>query len=439
MYPMLTLCEVREYLSHYHEEPDLNPKCLNHSNTGQNSASKIFDRQRDIFEIADEHLIPFEDYEIRIKGPDDDLDSRSEYFRIQASIGTIERAWDELVDEHGLDCFSTYIPFHEDEEESGIYVRQQGIRFLGHLLYNWSRAAAKEDTPEKQAQILESNRLQDSNQLLFEPAAFDSVEEAVKLAQEIIVRYQWFNHQIELLSAYIEDITGESCYQAYQDSSNQNADPRLSERLAVAYVFRSSACVNKVPDSISSRVLIHRAVDSRFGSFQTLTQDSTSNFRVNCKDFASELSSIAANTHRRSVYGGFGEQLPFDRNPYAATPDPVPIYITRNEFDPDNGTYGNGIPLDENWEIDCAPDWKKTYEKADKTLQVRADNAISKLENNVRHGGFNWKPCQPDDQFYFRLNKQLRGIAKIDNRKQKVKLIDFGKHEEPQDFGCYSS
>lgn len=435
---MSSLREARKYLSHYHQGsvPDL--KLSNQSSTGQNSASLIFDRQRDIFGVADEHHIPFEDYEIRIKGPDNDLDSNSEYFRIQDSIGTIERAWDQLVKEHGLDCFSTYVPFHEDEEESGIYVRQQGIRILGHLLYNWSRAAAKADTTEKQVEILESKRLQDSNQLLFEPAAFNSVEEAVKMAQEIIVRYQWFNQQIELLSAYIEDIIEASCYLEYRNTSNQ-AETRLSERLAVGYVFRSSACANKAPESISSRVLIYRALRSRYNSFQGLSQDSTSHFRENCRALVSELSSIAANTHHRSVYGGFGEQLPFDRNPYHATPNRVPIYITRNEFDPDNGTYGNGIPLDEDWEIICAPDWEKTYDKADNTLQSRADNAISKLEDNVRHGGFNWKPCQPDDQFYFRLNQQLRGIARIDNQKQKVTLIEFGKHEEPQDFGCYSS
>lgn len=433
---MSTVREVREYLSRYHQGTVPNPKS---SDSGQNSASLIFERQRDITSTADEHLIPIDDYEIRIKGPDDNLDSKRNYFRIQDSIGIIERAWDELVEEHGLDCFSTYVPFHEDEDESAIYIRQQGIRYLGHLLYNWSRATAKADTPERQADALESNRLQDSNQLLFEQAAFESVEEAVELAQEIIVRYQWFNHQIELLSAYIEDTTGESCYQEYRNTSNQKTEPSLSERLAVAYVFRSSACANKAPNSISSRVLIHRAVSSQFDSFQSLTKDSTLHFREDCRELTSELSSIAGNTHHRSVYGGLGEQLPFNRNPYSATPNRVPIYITRNEFNSDNGTYGNGIPLDEDWEIDCDSGWEKTYGKVDNTLQNRADNAISKLEDNVRHGGFNWKPCQPEDQFYFRLNRQLRGIAKIDNQNQKITLIDFGKHEEPKDFGCHSS
>jgi hypothetical protein len=440
-YTMATLREVREYLSRYHQGDVPNPKSSNQQNTNQNSASLIFDHQRDIFGTADEHLIPYTDYEIRIGGSDDDLDSKTDHFRIEDAIGTVERAWDELIEEHGLDCFSTYIPFHEDQEESGIYIRQQGIRFLGHLLYQWSRAAAKADTPEKQAEILRENRLQESNQLLFEPPAFDSVEEAVQLAQEIIVRYQWFHHQIELLSAYIEDTTGESCYQEYRErlTNDQSTGPSLPERLAVASVFRSSACANKAPESIGSRVLIYRAFSPRFQSFQQLNEDATSRFKQDCRELAAELSSIATSEHPRSVYGGFGEQLPFSRDPFAASPDQVPIYITRNEFDSDNGTYGKGIPLDEDWEIDCASDWEKTYDKVDNTLQNRADNAISKLEDNVRHGGFNWKPCQPDDQFYFRLNKQLRGIAKIDNQDQKVTLIDFGKHEEPQDFGCYSS
>jgi hypothetical protein len=436
---MATLREVREFLSRYHRSSVPYPTSSNQSNSGQNSATLISDRQKDIFGNADEHLIRFEDYETRINGPDKALDTNPAYFRVKDSIGTIERAWDELVDEHGLDCFSTYIPFHEDEQESGIYIRQQGIRYLGHLLYNWSRAASKENTPEEQVEILESSRLQDSNQLLFEPAVFNSLEEGLKFAQEIFVRYQWFNHQIELFSAYIEDIIGERCYQEYRSSESQKAEPQLSERLAVAYVYRSNACANKAPAAISSRVLLHRAVRARFNSFPRWSQNSTSRFRENCRELASNLSSISADAHHRSVYGGFGEQLPLDRSPYAATPDQVPIYITRNEFDPNNGTYGNTIPLDEDWEIKRASDWAKTYQSSDKTLQNRADNAISKLEDNVRHGGFNWKPCQPDDQFYFRLNKQLRGIAKIDNQKQKVTLIDFGKHEEPQDFGCYSS
>lgn len=436
---MTSLSEVREYLSRYHQESIPNSKSANQSRTRQNAASLTIKHQRDIFGVADEHLIPFEDYEIRVKGADDDLDSKPDHFRIQDAIGTIERAWDQLIKEYGLDSFSTYIPFHEDQKESGIYIRQQGIRYLGHLLYNWSRAAAREDISEKQAEILKSNRLQDSNQLLFEPAAFDSVEEAVKLAQEIIIRYQWFNHQIELFAAYLEDATGETYYQAYRSSPHPKTEPQLSERLAVAYVFRSSACAERSPNSIGSRVLIHRAVSSRFGSFPRLKQDSTSQFRKNCRKLTSDLCSIGRNTNYESVYGGFGEQLPFDTNPYAATLSQVPIYITRNEFDPDNGTYGNGIPLDEDWDIDATSDWEKTYHKADNTLQNRADNAISKLKDNVRHGGFNWKPCQPDDEFYFRLNDQLRGIARINNQKQKVTLIDFGKHEEPQDFGCYSS
>lgn len=436
---MSSLNEVREYLSRYHQGLSPNSKASTHSRTGQSSDSPILDRQRDIFGVADEHLIPLEKYEIRIKGSEDDLDSRTDYFRIQDSIGTIERAWDQLVKEHGLDCFSTYIPFHEDKEDSGIYIRQQGLRYLGHLLYNWSRIATKNKVPIKQAEMLKSNRLQESNQLLFETPAFDSVTEATVLAKEILIRYQWFNHQIELLSAYIEDITGENCYQKYRDASHQMTEPRLSERLAVAYVFRSSACAYKAPDSIGSRVLIHRATSSRFGSFSELDEASTSYFRENCRELVSMLSSIVSNSHRGSAHGGLGDQLPFDRNPYAATPEKVPIYVTRNEFDSDNGSYGKGIPLDEDWEIDQAPAWEKTYHKVDKTLQDRADNAVSKLKDNVRHGGFNWKPCQPNDQFYFRLNEQLRGVARIDNQKQKVTLIDFGKHDEPQDFGCYGS
>lgn len=436
---MSSISEVREYLSSYHQESVPNPKLSDRANTGQNSVPAAFDRQRYIFGRADEHLIPLEEFEIRIKGPEDELDSKPDHFRIQDSIGTIERAWDQLVEEHGLDCYSTYVPFHEDQIESGIYIRQQGIRHLGHLLYNWSRVAAEASRPKKQAETLRTNRLQESNQLLFETAAFDSVAEAVELALEIIVRYQWFTHQIELLSAYIEDASGESCYQEYRNAAQQKTDPRLAERLAVGYAFRSSACAYKTPDPIGSRVLIHRTVASRFDSFPKLREDSTSHFRQNCRELVSELSAIVSDLHQRSAYGGFGDQLPFDRNPYASTPDQVPVYITRNEFDSDNGTYGNTVPLDEDWEIVPTSDWKETYEKVDKTLQNRADNAISKLEDNVHHGGFKWKPCQPDDQFYFRLNEQLRGIANIDNQKQKVTLIDFGKHEEPQDFGCYRS
>jgi len=201
---MTSLREVREFLSKYHQ--GVVPTTTGSTSSGgNNSPSEIYKRQRQRTGIADEHLIPFHQYEIRADGPTNELDEKEALFRIEDAIGTVERAWDELVEEHGLDWFSEYVPFHQNESESGIYIRQQGLRLFGHLLYHWSRVGAAADSPVEQVEKLEGHKLQDANWLLFRPPAFESVGDAIELAQEITIRYQWFKHQIELLSAYLED------------------------------------------------------------------------------------------------------------------------------------------------------------------------------------------------------------------------------------------
>ena len=53
-----------------------------------------------------------------------------------------------------MDSVSTYRPFYEDVATSGIYVSQRGLRYLGHLLYHWSRVHAHIDLQEKRTDVL---------------------------------------------------------------------------------------------------------------------------------------------------------------------------------------------------------------------------------------------------------------------------------------------
>lgn len=387
----------------------------------------------------DEHRIPVQEYEIRIdeSSPPDDPTSE---FVIADAVHTVESFWDDTVATHGLSPFVTYAPFHEFPNEFGIYVRQEGLRYLGHLLYDWSRVANVADGFGEQVRVLDEQRFVETNQLRFEPPAFDTRKEAIEFGLELLVRYHWFVHQLEILAAYVTDTTGQECWSEFASNygCGVGTNATLVETLAAAHTARSVALRNYSPPGIGQDVFVYRALHDRFespGQFR----DSVESVEDLRKEVASELTATALNTSSGSILGILGSEFPFDWDPFAASPDRLPIYITRNEFDPNNGKYGSTIPLATNWEIIETDTWEDTYADATPEMQRAADDAHDKLKENVFHPGLKFKECRPDDRYYFRLNQEFRGIACVDNESERVDLIDFGRHDLPAEYGCYNT
>ncbi len=389
---------------------------------------------------GDHHVIPLRTFEFRVNGEDRKHEDNSNVVRYSDIIGTVEHAWDDHIADYGLDAVSTYVPFHEDPATYGIYIRQQGIRFLGHLLYQWSRVQGIADRPDEYGGLLHQYDFQSSNRLHFENTAFESLEEAFDLAQEIILRYQWFRHQTELLAAYLEDATGSECYSSYRNqmpAGVASAEAILSK----AYVARSYACRSKAPVSRLYRPLFERMISEFPSSDQVDYAAFEDGFDELCSEVVAELTgqSSPAASGPPPRGGSLAEQLPFETDVWGAVPSRLPVYVTRNEFSTDNGSYGpREKPLDPDWEITTSDTWDDSYKRAEGSLRQRADNAVDKLEKNVRHGGFEWNPCKPENRWYFRLNQQFRGVADIYNQDFRVVLVDFGEHSVPSDYGCWS-
>jgi len=389
---------------------------------------------------GDHHVIPLNKFEFRVHGEDQTLKKDSNIVRYGNIIGTVENAWDALIGQYGLEAVSTYVPFHYDLGNYGIYIRQQGIRFLGHLLFQWSRVQGMTDRAQEYGDLLKQYDFQSSNRLHFENTAFESVEEAFTLAREIILRYQWFRHQIELLAAYLEDATGSTYYSSYSTqlpASVEQAEAILSK----AYVARSYSCQSKVPVSGLYRSLFKRMISNFPASDQVDKAAYGTKFDQLCNEVVADITGQSLPTvsgqHPRG--GILAERLPFETDVWGAVPSQLPVYVTRNEFSTDNGSYGpKEVPLDPDWEINTSETWDDAYECADGSLQQRADNAVNKLEANVRHDGFEWKPCKPDNRWYFRLDQQIRGVADIDNGDFTIELVDFGNHSLPDDYGCWN-
>lgn len=389
---------------------------------------------------GDHHVIPINTFEFRVNGEDQKHEDNSNVVRYSDIIGTVEQAWDDLIADYGLDAISTYVPFHEEPATYGIYIRQQGIRFLGHLLYQWSRVQGLADKPQEYGNLLQQYDLQSSNRLHFEDPAFESVEEAFGLAREMTLRYQWFRHQTELLAAYLEDATGSECYSSYRNqmpAGVESAEAILSK----AYVARSYACRSKAPISRLYRPLFERMIIEFPSSHQVGHAAFEDGFDELCGEVVAEVtgqsSPVASGPPPRGA--GLAEQLPFDTDVWDSIPSRLPVYVTRNEFSTDNGSYGpREKPLDPDWEIITSKTWDRKYNNVEGSMRQRADNAVRKLEKNVRHGGFEWEACKPNHRWYFRLNEQFRGIADVYDKDFRVALIDFGKHALPADYACRS-
>ncbi|MFC6939140.1 hypothetical protein ACFQE8_04070 [Salinirubellus sp. GCM10025818] len=435
---MLSLDDIREFFLSY-QNGDAYSLCNTTPQLGQPPSDWVRKRQQSTVGTSDGHVIPIADFEFRIEGEDDRHGDDPRFVRYEDAIPFVEKEWDLLIEQYGLNGVSTYVPFHEDLGTYGIYIQQRGIRHLGHLLYHWSRVGSLTTTREEATEFLLENDLQNGDRLFRGDPQFETLEDAFALAQEVLVRHQWFHHQFELLAAHVEDAANTLYYPAYHQQylSVDAIATAPEEALANAYVARSQACAAKAPSGLY-QPLLRRALAGRQSNSPSFT-DYINDFPAGCYEASRYL--LAGGATSPAQRGtALARELVFETDIPSAVPSRISVYFTRSEPDSDNSSYAPGVgPLDQTYTISRDKKWKKAYRKADGTLKNLADGIEDKAKNKPRTLDKKGQGQGPKNQFYGYLNNNKRYIYEIDNSKEHIHLLEFGDHDLPRKYGLYKS
>lgn len=371
-----------------------------------------------------------------------DLDERTASIRhdITDQIGPLDRIerkesiWTDAVGDNGFESYAWYVPFHFSPHRHGIYIREEGIQLLGHLLYYWSSNPDQLRHASIASGVAVETHVDDLESL-------DSVKQGIELALEILVRHEWYHYQIELLTAYLEDARDEMHYVTYWQHIYDPVfpdSPCLEETLANAYVYRSHACANIAPSRDMFRLLFHISTLSQppaYTAYYTALGDAFDEKNQQLMKAILERDPLYIETNPTDIADllYLGERLPLGTS---IRQGPVPIYIIESEWTPSSLHYFSYVQLETDYEIHQTMTWHDSLKKADPNLKQYAENIVSKLEHNANHSGLNWKHCG-GNLWYGRLSQKYRFIAQRDEKENRIDLIDFGGHDIPSDYGCY--
>jgi hypothetical protein len=418
---MTPVDKIRDFLDRYHSDEVF--ENISPPKESESPPDRIRDKQDVTTGIQDEHVIPIDSFEFRTDG-DDRYEDNPRYVKYEDVIGVVEASWDDAVEEYGLNSVSNYLPFHEDEEEYGIYIQQRGIRTLGHLLYQWSRVGNLTETKEEATEFLLNKDFQNGDYLYEGEPQFDSLEDALDLAQEIILRNQWFHHQIEILASYAEDIDDTPIYPKYHQNNLALSEigDSTEEVIANQYVFKSRACSNRAPDGLYEPLILRATGAHRLRHQRAYDR----NFSEGCHRISQELI-------QRNSGISLSKELVFDTDVRSAIPSRISAYITRRESDPDTGTYANDEhPIDQSYDIQYTDKWEKKYEKADSTIKDNVDSSvIDKIRESPASVISNRKGEGEGETnlYYCDVEGGIRFVFKLKRAERTFELVDFGDHD----------
>lgn len=386
----------------------------------------------------DSNVTPLEEYDFKSKTDPGVVQEGASNVSAVERREAKEQIWAEATDGEGFEAYAWYVPFHYSPRRFGIYVREEGIQLLGHLLYAWNY-----DSEElRRAQVdsgIATGRMPD------DLPVFEDFQDAARLALEIFLRHEWYHHQVELLAAYLEDIRDETFYEDYHAEIYQEEFPDgdcIEESLANAYVFKSRACANRAPSQDVFRLLFHLSTASQPSAYQAYHAFRGDDFRIGGSQLAKAILTQDPDVLNRSSLGRsemlhLGRRLPLDTNLHSRRGSHgVPVYVLESNRTPPSLAYFDVVQLETDYDIVTTEEWDKSYSKADNTMEQHADNLIEKLQQNVNHSGFNWRNCGGGLQ-YGRLNQQFRFVARRDDSDRTIELVDFGHHDLPKKYGCY--
>lgn len=371
-----------------------------------------------------------------------DLDERTSPDRVESTdqIGPLDRTerkesiWTDAVGDDGFESYAWYVPFHFSPHRHGIYVREEGLQLLGHLLYSWSMNPDRLRRARINSGVAAETHVDDFESL-------DSVKEGIELALEILLRHEWYHYQIELITAYLEDARGETHYADYWQNIYDPTFPDsscLEETLANAYAYRSRACANIAPSRDVFRLLFHISTQSQppaYAAYYNALDDafSVKNRQLMKAIVERDQSYLDTDPTEIADLLYLGERLPLGTS---IRQGPVPTYIIESDRTPSSLLYFSFVQLETDYDIHQTTTWQDSLNKADPTLKQYAEKLVPKLEQNANHSGLNWEHCG-GNRWYGRLSQQYRFVARRHEQENRIELVDFGGHDLPSDYGCY--
>lgn len=377
-------------------------------------------------------LVALGDYDLKARLSEAPPEVDGEWLEPAEHRQDIEQTWQESTEQEGFEAFAWYVPFHYSPRRWGIYVSEEGIQVLGNLLYEWSHN-------------LKSSRQQASTGGATELSPFDFRGTAFRLALEILLRHEWYHHQVELLASYIEDVTGELCYEKYHEGVYRQEFPTadcIEESLANVYVTRSRAAKRHSPSNEAFDLLFKKSAERQPEAYAEFEKFTGSEFYHGNRALG-YLLKTGNRVSRIQAVQDSDIQLPLASNiPFTtAVHNPrthrlVPIYIVRPWYNLQTLSYFKAVQLETNYDLERSDLWEKKYANSP-DMQELVDKTENKLRKNANLPGFNWRSC-PGRYDYGRMNNQYRMIVERDETNEIINLIDFGGHELPtEEYSCY--
>lgn len=394
-------------------------------------------------------LVALDEYDLKGRLTDGPPDVDGEWLSPEQHVDEVEQTWRDSTEGEGTEAFAWYVPFHYSTRRWGIYVDEVGLQLLGNLLYEWSQQLSTSSSGSRPSRSSWPPTAPLSVPVRGgggqgEPS-FDTRAEAFTLALEILLRHEWYHHQVELLAAHLEDAADKMYYERYHQEVYRDTFPEgtcIEESLANAYVYRSRAAVNRAPSGDVFRALFHKSTERQPAAYERYHQFVADDFHrggqflghlIRTGDSPVSLRDVA--DRRRRV--ALGANLPFTTGVHRPRSHrPIPIYIVRPTYNLQTLSYFRAVQLETNYDVVRSDKWEEKYKKRNE-LQELVDNTEQKIERNVNHPGFHWRQC-PQGYHYGRMNKQHRMIVDKDDSAERVELIDFGEHDLPKkEYNCY--
>lgn len=402
--------------------------------------------------VGPRHGVPLLNYDVDGRINDENVPSGDEYVSGRDHLDRIVQIWEATVRDDGFEAIAWYRPFHFDVENYGIYIVERGLQVLAILLYEWSHGnlptatdvtvTIRDGHNSGLQSEMETGEVDDWS---YDGEPIESLVQAFDLALEILLRHEWYHHQVELLAANMEDFADEMLYQDYQRDWYQSTYAEslcIEESLANAYVERSRACHNRAPSATAFRTLFEQTTKGTPEAYRAYHRFTGQQFHEGGKHLAYLLQNPDSSADPLSdpkLKRALGSQLPLSTNiRRAVEKGRLPVYILQEPSPTPHLAYFKTVRLETDYEIIRSDSFKEAYENIDGSIKQRVDNTVDKLKRNVDLPGFNWEKCK-GRYWYLRVNRPFRMIAERDDEEERVELIDVSTdHDLPEKYGCYT-
>lgn len=348
--------DTRQFLRWYQEGGEYPSVSLTLPDWFNGRVPQHRDRSGLISEEPSRMFVPLEDYDIHSRMRGERLD-QSQCESTEQARQSVEQRWQDSTEQEGMEAFAWYVPFHFSRDHWGIYIDEAGVQLLGSFFYLWSFKFEEPSQDGMQTSWSPGDPITDpiaGGGNRGEPA-FESLDQACKLAKEVLLRHEWYHHQVELLASHLEDIAGVLQYEQYHTDVYRDtfaSEACIEESLANAYVYRSQAAGNRAPSRDVFHALFHRATKHQPTAYQNYHHYLGSDFQQGGQYLGYMIQNghptyapqgITDTEHRLAL----GANLPFTTGVHRPrNHQPVPIYVSQSASNPSTLFSFRAVPLE---------------------------------------------------------------------------------------------